>query len=165
MSTDRRGTQVVLIVWYIVSTPTAGFKKLRADNPHYICLSEGLVPGLTWIFFFILVGYSSFVLVVGALFVFITRSVKTKYNEEQVISLSIYNLVFVGMVAIPVLFVLNLQSNVLAFWIILMVAIDYAFSSTLFFNFAPLLIGVIKDKIRPPKDDKRTLQTRPDAEG
>ena len=156
---------MVLSVWYIVSTPTAGYKKLRADEEHYICSSKGLVPGLTWIFFFILVGYAGFVLVLGAAFVFITRSVKTKYNEEQVIALSIYNLTFVGMVAVPVLFVLNFQENVLAYWILLMVAINYAFGSTLFLNFAPVLIGSLKDKLFPPKDDKRTVQTRPDAEG
>ena len=27
------------------------------------------------------------------------------------------------------------------------------------------LIGTLKDKLFPPKDDKRTVQTRPDAEG
>ena len=153
------------MVWYIVSTPTAGFKKLRAEEGHYICLSEGLVPGLTWIFFFLLVGYAGFVLGLGAFFVFMTKRVKTKYKEEQVIALSVYNLAFVGLVSVPVLFVLNYQENVLAFWILLMVAINFAFGSTLFFNFAPLLIGTVKDKLFPPNDDKRTVKTRPDAEG
>ena len=43
-------------------------------------------------------GYAGFLFVLGAAFVFVTRSIKTKYNEEQVIALSIYNLTFVGMV-------------------------------------------------------------------
>ena len=156
---------MVLVVWFIVSTPTAGFKKRLAEEGHYICLSRGLVPGLTWIFFFILVGYSGSVLVLSAVIVFITRTLQKKYNEDQVIALTIYNLTFVGMVAVPVLFVLNYQANELAFWILLMVAINYAFGSTLFFNFTPVIIGTIKDKLFPPKDDKRAVQIRPDAEG
>ena len=139
---------------------------------HYICLSDGLVPGLTWVFFFILVGYSGFVLLLGTAFAFITRSVKTQYNEEQSIALSIYNLTFVGMVSIAVLFVLNYQENYLAYWILLMVAINYAFASTLFFNLAPVLFGTLKDKLFTKEEkflarpDKRArLSTRPDDEG
>ena len=105
-------------------------------------------------------------LVLSAIFVFVTRSVKTKYNESQVIALSIYNLVFVGMVSVPVLFVLRLQDSMVAYWVLLMCVIMYTFTSSMFFQYAPILIGLVKDLIFPPQDDHdKTVRTKPDAEG
>ena len=97
---------IIMVVWYIVSTPTAQWVKIDGvDEKHYICVSGGLVEGLTWVFFFILVGYAvsfescscneiliffqGIVLVLSAVFVFVTRSIKTKYNEAQTIALSV----------------------------------------------------------------------------
>lgn len=81
---------IILVVWYIVSTPTADFVDIDNESlDHYICVSGGLVKGLTWVFFFILVGYAGFILVLSAIFVFVTRSIKTKYNEAQTIALSV----------------------------------------------------------------------------
>mmetsp|Transcript_3763 Transcript_3763/g.4667 ORF Transcript_3763/g.4667 Transcript_3763/m.4667 type:complete len:296 (+) Transcript_3763:1288-2175(+) len=158
---------IIMVVWYIVSTPTAQWVKIDGvDEKHYICVSGGLVEGLTWVFFFILVGYAGIVLVLSAVFVFVTRSIKTKYNEAQTIALSIYNLVFVGIVAVPVLFVLHLQHSLLAYWILLMCIILYAFSSTMFFHYAPLFVGIVKDVLFPQEDDHDTkVKARPDAEG
>ena len=47
-----------MVIWYIVSTPTANYERdIDGEDNHYICISGGLVPHLTWLFFFILVGY------------------------------------------------------------------------------------------------------------
>merc|ERR1712137_748664 len=158
---------IILIVWYIVSTPTADYVSIDGvDQKHYVCVSGGLVEGLTWVFFFILVGYAGIILVLSSVFVFVTRSIKTKYNEAQTIALSIYNLVFVGIVSVPVLFVLHLQDNILAYWIMLNCIVLYAFSSTVFFHYMPLFFGIIKDALFPQEDDHDTkVKARPDAEG
>merc|ERR1712137_15360 len=158
---------VILVIWYIVSTPTASYEDIDGvDDDHYICISGGLVPHLTWVFFFMLVGYGGVILVLSAAFVFITRSVKTKYNEAQTIALSIYNLCFVGIVSIPVLFVLHLQHNILGYWICLNIVILYAFFSTMFFHYMPLFVGVIKDTLFPSTDDhNKTEKHLPDKEG
>merc|ERR1712137_81909 len=158
---------LIMVIWYIVSTPTANYERdIDGEDNHYICISGGLVPHLTWVFFFILVGYGGIVLVLSAIFVFVTRSVKTKYNEAQTIALSIYNLVFVGIVSVPVLFVLQLQHSILAYWILLNVIILYTFTSTIFFHYAPLFVGAIKDALFPSEDEHdKNVKTRPDAEG
>merc|ERR1712137_638312 len=158
---------IILIVWYIVSTPTADYVSIDGvDQKHYVCMGGGLVEGLTWVFFFILVGYAGIILVLSSVFVFVTRSIKTKYNEAQTIALSIYNLVFVGIVSVPVLFVLQLQHSILAYWILLNVIILHTFTSAIFFHYAPLFVGAIKDALFPSEDEHdKNVKTRPDAEG
>lgn len=73
---------------------------------------------------------------------------------------------FVGIVSVPVLFVLHLQNNLLAYWILLMIIIIYAFTATVFFHYMPLFFGTVKDLLFPAEDDHdKNVKARPDAEG
>jgi len=133
---------LILTIWTIVSTPTAKLEE-RSGEDHYVCTTGGFTgtPG-GLVFFFILVGYGGAVLLFAGFLSFVTRNVPSFFNESSLLLISIYNLVFLSVVVIPVFLVLQ-TINPFAAWIIRTVAILYAFSATLWLQFLPKIIGVI----------------------
>jgi len=134
---------LILIIWTIVSTPTAGMVTEADDLEHYVCRTGGFTgePG-GLIFFFILVAYEGFVLLVAAFLCIATRNVPSFFNESKLVAISIYNLGLLAAVVIPVVMVLRYY-NPFAAWIIRAMAILYAFSATLLLQFAPKVVGVL----------------------
>jgi hypothetical protein len=132
---------VILVVWTIVSTPTATMEDSGGEE-HYVCTTGGFTgkPG-GLIFFFILVGYIAIVLMFGVILSILTRKVPTMFNESKLLAISIYNLVFFGCVIIPVVMVIT-PINPYAAWILRTIAILYGFTATLILQFAPPVIGI-----------------------
>lgn len=133
---------IILIVWTIVSTPTAKLEE-RSGEDHYVCTTGGFTgkPG-GLVFFFVLVGYETVVLLFAAFLTIVTRNVPSFFNESKLIAISIYNLGFLAAVVIPVFMVLQ-EYNPYAAWIIRTLAILYAFAATLFLQFVPKIFGMI----------------------
>jgi len=129
---------IILLIWTIVSTPTATMED-RDGKDHFVCATGGFTgePGGV-IFFFIFVGYSSIVLLFGAFISFVTRNVPSEFNESKLITISIYNLGFLGAIIIPVFFVLQ-PINPFVAWILRTCAILYAFTATMVLQFIPLV--------------------------
>uniref|UniRef100_A0A7S4IMH9 G-protein coupled receptors family 3 profile domain-containing protein n=1 Tax=Vannella robusta TaxID=1487602 RepID=A0A7S4IMH9_9EUKA len=140
---------VILVVWTIVSTPTATMED-RGGEEHYVCTTGGFTgkPG-GLIFFFILVGYIAIVLMFGVILSILTRKVPTMFNESKLLAISIYNLVFFGCVIIPVVMVIN-PINPYAAWILRTVATLYGFTVTLVLQFAPLAYDCLLRTIAQP---------------
>jgi len=139
---------VILILWTIISTPTAKMKEIQGED-HYVCATGGFTeePG-GLVFFFILVAYEGILLLFGAFLTIVTRNVPVMFNESILLGISIYNLVFLAVVVIPVYMVL-LTISPFAAWIVRTVAVLYAFTATLWIQFLPKVIGVIViDKCR-----------------
>jgi len=88
------------------------------------------------------VGYEAVVLVIAALLCILTRNVPSFFNESKLIAISIYNLGFLAAVVIPVVLVLE-SINPFAAWVIRSLAVLYAFSATLFLQFAFKIVGVL----------------------
>ena len=133
---------VILIIWTIVSTPTAKLKEVDGED-HYVCDTGGFTgPPGGYVFFFILVGYEGIVLAVGAFLSVVTRKVPALYNESKLLAVSIYNLIFLSVIVIPVYLIL-LHYNPFAAWIIRTTAILYAFTATLLLQYVPILVGLI----------------------
>ena len=78
---------VILIVWTIVSTPTADMERRDGEN-HYVCTTGGFTgkPG-GLVFFFILVGYEALVVVFAAFLSLATRNVPSFFNESKLIAI------------------------------------------------------------------------------
>ena len=130
---------IILILWMIIATPSAQLRNHQSYD-HLVCSSAGLTgPPLGIIFFFIFVAYAALLLLFGAFLSFVTRNVPSLFNESKLIALSIYNLVFLSVVVIPVVIVLN-NINPFAWWIIRSVAIFYAFFATLIVQFLPKFV-------------------------
>jgi len=133
---------LILIIWTIVSTPTAKMDD-RGDDDHWVCATGGFTgyPG-GLIFFFIYVAWTGGLLLFGAFLSIVTRNIPSFFNESKLVAISIYNLGFLSVVVIPVFLVLQ-EFNPFAAWIIRTVAILYAFTATLVLQFLPQLVGVI----------------------
>lgn len=133
---------LILIIWTIVSTPTAKMDD-RGDDDHWVCATGGFTgyPG-GLVFFFIYVGWTGGLLLFGAFLSIVTRNIPSFFNESKLVAISIYNLGFLSVVVIPVFLVLQ-EFNPFAAWIIRTVAILYAFAATLVLQFLPQLVGVI----------------------
>ena len=133
---------IILILWTIIATPTA--QRITVDGmDHYDCKSggfSGMVGG--YVFFAIILGYTFLVLIFGAFLSFVTRDVPALFNESKLISISIYHLVFLAIVVIPVDLVIKSVSPYSA-WIIRSTGILYAFTATLFIQFIPKILAVI----------------------
>ena len=152
---------LILILWTIISTPTAKMKHLGGGE-HYICATGGFTgePG-GYIFFGIFVGYAALVLLLGAFVSFLIRNVPTEYNETKLLTVSIYNLGFLGVVIIPVFLVVE-ATNPFVAWILRTLAILYAFTATTLIQFGPIVWGVIiLDKGRNVKRFKSNLSNSP----
>ena len=133
---------IILLIWTIVSTPTADIKEIQNDD-HYVCTTGGFTgePGGI-VFFFIIVSYEAFLLLFAIFLTIVTRNVPSMFNESKLLAISIYNLCFLSVVVIPVYFVV-ISINPFAAWIIRTCAILYAFTATLWLQFIPRMIGVI----------------------
>merc|ERR1712000_214472 len=150
---------LILIIWTIVSTPTAKMED-RGDDDHYVCTTGGFTgyPG-GLIFFFIYVGWTGGLLLFGAFLSIVTRNIPSFFNESKLVAISIYNLGFLSVVVIPVFLVLQ-EFNPFAAWIIRTVAILYAFTATLWLQFIPKIIGVIIiDKGQDSNVNPKSLRT------
>lgn len=147
---------LILIAWTAFSTPTATIVHVNGED-HYVCETGGLTgPPGGYVFFGILVGYTSIVLLFGVFLAFVTRNVPSEYSESKLVGYSVYNLMFLAAVGIPVFFVLRNVSPV-AGWIIRTIAILYGFTATLWLQFIPpLLMLAVHDKcaaVPPMKQD------------
>lgn len=92
----------------------------------------------------------SLILLFGVFLTIVTRKVPSRYNEGRLVAISIYNIVFLAAVIIPVFLVLRYISPFAA-WIIRTTAIIYAFTATLWLQFIPMMIGVICiDRLKEP---------------
>ena len=139
---------VILFLWTLISTPTADMVERQGDE-HYVCTTGGFTgyPG-GYVFFGILVGYDLLLVLAGAILTFLTRNVPSLFNESKLIAISIYNLLFLSIIVIPV-FIVLLEFNPFIAWIIRTLAILYAFAATIVFQFSPLVYGlVIVDKFQ-----------------
>ena len=132
----------ILFLWTLISTPAADMKEVDGEK-HYVCVTGGFTgPPGGFVFFFIFVGYTGLVLCFGIFLSIVTRDVPSLFNESKLIAISIYNLVFLSVVIIPVVIVLN-DLNPFASWIIRTTGILYAFFTTLFLQFLPKLVYII----------------------
>ena len=154
---------LILIIWTIISTPTAAMERRDGAN-HFVCQTGGFTgPPGGLVFFFILVAYSGFILLLGIIVSIAGRNIPSRFNESKLIAISIYNLLFLAAVIIPVFLVLQ-QFNPFIAWILRTLAILYAFSATMLLLFIPLVVGIfIIDKGRNPffkptkKSEKNTI--------
>uniref|UniRef100_A0A7S4IP23 G-protein coupled receptors family 3 profile domain-containing protein n=1 Tax=Vannella robusta TaxID=1487602 RepID=A0A7S4IP23_9EUKA len=139
---------VIIVLWTIISTPTADFVD-RDERDHYVCVTGGFTgsPG-GYVFFFIFVGYTSAVLLFGAVVSVISRNINPLFNESKLLTISIYNLGFLAAVIIPVYLVV-LPFNPFIAWILRTCAVLYAFTTTMVVQFLPILWGIsIQDRFR-----------------
>ena len=133
---------IILVVWTIVATPDAVMMNVAGED-HLVCQAEGFTGPIGGIvFFFIFLVYCAFLLIFSGFISIVTRSVPSLFNESKLIAVSIYNLVFLSVVVIPVVIVLN-RIDPFASWIIRTTAILYAFTATLWIQFTPKVFGVI----------------------
>ena len=139
---------LIVVLWMIVSTPTADFVE-RGDSKHYICVTGGFTgPPGGYIFFFIFVAYTGFILLIGGVISVLSRNIHPLFNESKLLTISIYNLGFLAAVIIPVFLVVQPLNPFIA-WILRTVAVLYAFTTTMCIQFAPMVYGVvISDKLK-----------------
>ena len=150
---------IILTLWTIISTPTAKLESFDGED-HYVCATGGFTgePG-GYVFFGIFVGYCGLVLLIGAIISIVARNVPSYFNETKLLAISIYNLVFLGVVIIPVFLVVKPYNPFIA-WILRTCAILYAFTATLMIQFLPILFGIfIIDKGQNVKVFKSVLKT------
>ena len=133
---------LILVLWTIISTPTAHMKTVDG-NDHFVCDTGGFTgPPGGYVFFAIFVAYSGLILLFGAFLSIVTRDVPELFNESKIITISIYHLVFLSVVIIPVVIVLS-NINPYIGWIIRSGGILYAFTATLWIQFLPKVLGLI----------------------
>ena len=108
---------IILTLWTIISTPTATMKEIDGVD-HYVCATGGFTgaPG-GYVFFGIFTGYSTIVLLFGAIISILSRNVPSVYNESKLLTISIYNLGFLAVVIIPIYLVI-IASNPFLAWIL-----------------------------------------------
>jgi len=151
----------ILILWTIISTPTATLTSHEGAD-HYVCETGGFTgPPGGIIFFSIFAGYSAVVLFLGAAVSIAVRNVPADYNETKLLAISIYNLVLLSIVIIPVFLVVNPYNAFIA-WILRTIAILYAFSATIILQFIPIVVGIfILDKGKNVKVFKSGIKATP----
>lgn len=140
---------IIMILWTALATPTAAMVKDKNGRYHYICTSGGVAKGAgTYVFFFLLVAYMAIYLLFGSFLSVVTRNVISTFNESRLIAIAIYNLVFLSVVAIPIVFVLRGGDPVTS-WVVMVTAFLYAFSTTMALQFVPKMYGIIlRDKFK-----------------
>ena len=132
---------LILFLWTLVSTPTADMVNVDGKK-HFICVTGGFTgPPGGFIFFFILVGYTGILLLFGAFLSIAVRKTPSLFNESKLIGISIYNLVFLSLILIPVVIVLDTVNPFIS-WIIRTTGVLYAFVATLLLQFLPKLWGI-----------------------
>ena len=146
---------LILALWTLIATPTAHMKNIDGEE-HFVCDTGGFVgPPGGYIFFGIFLFYSTIILLFGAFLSIVTRDVPGLFNESKLITISIYHLVFLSIVFIPVVIVLN-EIDPYISWIIRSVGILYAFNATTWIQFIPKLIPLffidrLKDSVTSTK--------------
>jgi len=136
----------IVTLWTIISTPTAKLQDFSGEE-HYVCATGGFTgePGGI-VFFSILVAYSTIVLIIGAVVSVLSRNAPSRFNESKILTVSIYNILFLAIVGIPVFLIVKPYDPFIA-WVLRSVAILYAFGATMYIQFIPILIGIfIVDK-------------------
>merc|ERR1711862_963113 len=114
----------ILFLWTLISTPTTILEEVDGQQ-HYVCDTGGFTgPPGGYIFFGIFVAYTLIILLIGAVIAFFTRKIPSLFNESKLITISIYNLVLLAVIIIPVYFVL-LTFNPFVAWIIRSLVILY----------------------------------------
>ena len=133
---------LIVTIWTIVSTPTAEMKDVGGED-HYVCTTGGFTgfPG-GYVFFAIFTAYTAVILLIGAFLSIVTRKAPSAFNESKLLAISIYNLILLGVVIIPVFLVVQPFNPFIA-WILRTIAILYAFTATLVLQFAPSLFLII----------------------
>merc|ERR1711879_76033 len=102
-----------------------------------------------YIFFGIFVAYNVIILFIGALISVLTRNIPSDFNESKEMTISIYNLVFLGAIIIPFIA-----------WILRTCAILYAFSVTMGLLFLPKVITIfLVDRCKNVTRFKTSLQS------
>ena len=135
---------LIVTTWTIVSTPTARMEE-RDGEEHYVCTTGGFTGSPSGVIFFsILVAYGALVLLIGIFLSIVTRNVPSIFNESKLLAVSIYNLGFLSAVILPVIIVVE-PFNPFITWILRTIAILYAFTATLFLQFAPPMFLIIFD--------------------
>ena len=149
---------LILILWTIISTPTAHMEMID-ENEHFVCATGGFTgPPGGYIFFAIFVVYSAIILLFGAFLSIVTRDVPELFNESKIISISIYHLVFLSLLIIPVVIALS-NINPYIGWIIRSGGILYAFTATLWIQFLPKIFGLIFiDRFKNHSKKTKSLQ-------
>eukprot|EP01095_Lingulamoeba_sp_RSL-Kostka_P001041 TRINITY_DN1145_c0_g1_i1.p1 TRINITY_DN1145_c0_g1~~TRINITY_DN1145_c0_g1_i1.p1 ORF type:complete len:1120 (-),score=436.42 TRINITY_DN1145_c0_g1_i1:394-3285(-) len=152
---------LILIVWYIVATPLAGMEEFDDDNAHYVCTSGGLIDGKEPydIFFGVVAGYCGLVLIVAGVAAFSTRAIRTTYNFSKYIALSVYNLLFLSIIAITVVSV-TISQNITS-WTLMNIAIIYGFTSTLSLQYVPIIVGMVFDLLCKKKSQDESGKFKP----
>lgn len=139
---------ILLVLWTGLATPTAMLQEASDNRDHLLC-SYGSVAGMAgfYVFFFAIVAYLGLFLLFGVFLSIATRNVVSTFNESRLIAISIYNITFSSIVAIPIVFVLK-ENEPLITWIVLVTAFMYGFTATLLLQFFPKVWGiVIKDRL------------------
>jgi len=138
---------ILLSLWTGLATPTAMLQEARDNKDHLLC-SYGSVAGAAgfYVFFFLIVAYVGIYLLFGVFLSIATRNVVSTFNESRLIAISIYNITFSSIVAIPIVFVLK-ENEPLITWIVLVTAFMYGFTATLLLQFFPKVWGIVfRDK-------------------
>ena len=150
---------LILVIWTIVSTPTAKLEERNGED-HYVCTTGGFTgePG-GLVFFFIFVAYSGIVLLLGAIVSFLVRNVPILFNETKLLAVSIYNLLFLSALIIPVFLAIQ-PINPFVAWILRTCAVLYAFTGTMALQFLPKLYGIfVEDKGRNVREFKTKISS------
>jgi len=134
---------VLLILWTALSTPGASLIEQDDKHDHYVCYMGGVAGNDgAYTFFALIVAYIAAFLLFGTFLSFVTRNVVSTFNESRLIAVSIYNLVFLGIVIIPIYFVLEGNGPVVQ-WVIIVTAVIYGLSATMFLQFVPKIWGIV----------------------
>merc|ERR1711879_225999 len=133
---------IIVTLWTLISTPTASMVNIGGDD-HFVCNTGGFTgePG-GLVFFFLLTSYGALILIFGVFLSIVSRNVPAMFNESKLLAISIYNLIFLSAVIIPVFLVLQ-PINPFVAWILRTCAILYAFTATMVLQFLPSVFGIV----------------------
>eukprot|EP01095_Lingulamoeba_sp_RSL-Kostka_P011273 TRINITY_DN423_c1_g1_i1.p1 TRINITY_DN423_c1_g1~~TRINITY_DN423_c1_g1_i1.p1 ORF type:complete len:1045 (-),score=219.92 TRINITY_DN423_c1_g1_i1:40-3174(-) len=128
---------LILSLWTLIATIEADIDTVDGHQ-HYVCSSKGFAGQIAgYIFFVILCFYFLILIAISFVLIFVTRKIIVPYNENQLTSTSIYNIIIISIITIPLYFIMI--TNPVAQWVILSIAFIYCFSSTIFIHFFPKL--------------------------
>ncbi|KAI8817217.1 7 transmembrane sweet-taste receptor of 3 GCPR-domain-containing protein [Fimicolochytrium jonesii] len=89
-------TMLILIVWTIVSAPTAMLVSAGSNN-YYVCSSSSPGQG---IFSGLLFGWNGILIVSGLAVAYLTRNISSVFSESKNIALGIYNILVMSLIAV-----------------------------------------------------------------
>eukprot|EP01133_Synstelium_polycarpum_P007866 gene7866-9234_t len=121
---------VFMVLWTAIDRPVATAKPIyKSGQAQLQCTTDSEA----W--WFVFVFYKVFYVIVGVFLAFKTRDVVDSLNESKPITLSLYNLTFVMMVAIPIGFIMSDYPT--AVIVIEVVAVILSFTATVGLLFLP----------------------------